>query len=471
MSVLLQVKDLAIHTRAGMPLLQGAALQLNAGERLTIVGESGAGKSILAQAIMGTLPDALHASGSICIAGQATDGLREKTQPLWGRVLTMLPQEPWTALSPLMRMQPQVAESARYAAGQSWPAAQKAALERMTQLGIGPAAQQWLHQISGGMAQRVGVASLGLAGAQLLLADEPTKGLDAGSAAAVAQLLQAAAAQDQALLTITHDLELARLLGGKLMVMQRGAVVESGAADEVLQNPQHAYTQQLVAAQPKNWKPLVQPFASQSTNEAVIEGNSLSKAFGRNQLFKERSIALQRGEIMAISGTSGCGKTTLGNILLGVVKPDAGLVHRANLPTHRFGKLYQDPPAAFAPQRRLRDAMQDLAQLHGLNLAKLPQLLSDLGLQESLLERLPSEVSGGELQRIALARLLLIEPAFIFADEPTSRLDVITQQHTMQLLVRSMQENNCAMLLVSHDADLARACSHSQTSMHTQAIH
>jgi ABC-type glutathione transport system ATPase component len=463
MTALLQVQDLAIHSRAGAPLLQGAALQLNAGERLTIVGESGAGKSILAQAIMGTLPAALQASGSICIAGQHTNGQRDLTQPLWGRMLAMLPQEPWTALSPLMRMLPQVAESAHYAASQPWKQARQSALAHMQELGIGQAAQQWLHQISGGMAQRVGVASLGLAGAKLLIADEPTKGLDAGSAAAVASLLQAAAAQGQALLTITHDLELARLLGGYLLVMQRGAVVESGDAQDVLSQPQHAYTQQLVAAQPKNWQSLVQPLPEQR-HEPVIEGIALSKAYG-SPLFAQQSIRLQPGEMLAISGPSGCGKTTLGNILLGLVKADAGQVKRARISAHRFGKLYQDPPAAFAPQRRLRDAMQDLAQLHGLSLASLPQLMSELGLHESLLDRLPSEVSGGELQRIALARLLLLEPAFVFADEPTSRLDVITQQHTMQLLVQHMQKKDCAMLLVSHDADLARSCSHRQIAL------
>ncbi len=213
--ILLQVDDLRIHLKPsphapqGRTLLEACSFALQAGERLTLVGESGAGKSLLAQAIMGTLPAALQASGSVCIGGVATHGQRALTQPLWGRTVMMLPQEPWSALSPLMRMQNQVAEAARFARDLPWPQAQEAAGQRLQTLGLGRAARQWLHQISGGMAQRVGVACASVAQAQLLIADEPTKGLDSGACQQVAQLLMAAQAEGQALFTITHDLDLA----------------------------------------------------------------------------------------------------------------------------------------------------------------------------------------------------------------------------------------------------------------------
>jgi ABC-type glutathione transport system ATPase component len=466
--VLLEVNDLAVRTAQGATVLQGACLQLARGERLTIVGESGAGKSILAQAIMGTLPEGLQASGSVRIAGCATNGERALTQPLWGSTVTMLPQEPWSALSPLMRIEAQVAESAHFAARMPWAHAREAAVSRMDQLGVAHAAKQWLHQISGGMAQRVGVAASGLGGAALLLADEPTKGLDDASRTQVANLLAQMQSEQQALLTITHDLDLAAQLGGQLLVMQAGHVVESGWASDVLQAPQHAYTRALMAAQPKNWQPLVSPLAS--ALQPVISGRGLRKAYGARVLFDALDIDLSRGEILAISGPSGCGKTTLGNILLGALRADAGRVQRSAAQPQKFQKLYQDPPAAFAPQRKIGDALNDLITLHRLDATRVEPLLHELRLHTGLLDRLPAQVSGGELQRIALLRLLLLSPAFIFADEPTSRLDVITQHETMKLLTRSAQEHDCAILLVSHDADLARASSHRHVQMQTTAV-
>lgn len=459
--VLLRVKDLRVRLKTtGALLFEGADLELHAGQRITMIGESGSGKSIFAQAIMGILPDALQASGSVEIAGRRTDGQRSRTQPLWGNTAVMLPQEPWSALNPLMRILPQVAESAHYAAGASWQEARAKALAGLKQLGIAEAAQQWLHQISGGMAQRVGVAAAGLGGARLLLADEPTKGLDDDSREQVAQLLAAAQGRGQALLTVTHDLDLARQLGGTLMVVQRGTVVEMGDAEQVLSNPQHVYTRALVAAMPAKWARLVEPL--KPNGAAVIQGRGLSKRYPTRRLFDDVDISIARGEVVSVSGHSGCGKTTLGNILLGVKAADRGEVVRSPVPRWKFGKLYQDPLAAFPPQRRLRNALDDLVRLHGLDGSRIGPLMQELSLRPELLDRLPSEVSGGELQRIALMRLLLLEPAFIFADEPTSRLDLITQQDTMRLICRAAQQHECAVLLVSHDPSLARASSHRQ---------
>lgn len=461
--VLLRVKDLRVHLKTtGALLFEGTDLELHAGQRLTLIGESGSGKSIFAQAIMGILPEALQTSGHVEIAGHRTDGQRSRTQPLWGNTVVMLPQEPWSALNPLMRILPQVAESAHYSARASWRDARAAALAGLKQLGIAHAAQQWLHQISGGMAQRVGVAAAGLGGARLLLADEPTKGLDEDSREQVAQLLAAAQTRGQGLLTVTHDLDLARQLGGTLMVVQGGKVVEMGDAEQVLTAPQHKYTRALVAAMPANWERLVEPLKPNGNGAAVIQGRGLSKGYPSRRLFDDVDISLAPGEVVAVSGHSGCGKTTLGNILLGVKAADRGQVVRSSVPRWKFGKLYQDPLAAFPPQRRLRNALNDLVRLHGLDGSRIAPLMQELSLRPELLDRLPSEVSGGELQRISLMRLLLLEPAFIFADEPTSRLDLITQQDTMRIICRATQQHNCAVLLVSHEAALARASSHRQ---------
>ena len=471
---LLQVEDLRIHLKPsaqspeGRALLEACSFALHAGERLTMVGESGAGKSLLAQAIMGTLPAALQASGSIRIGGVSTNGQRALTQALWGHGVMMLPQEPWSALNPLMRMQGQVAEAARYARRLAWHQAHQAASERLHALGLGHAAQQWLHQVSGGMAQRVGVACASAAHARLLIADEPTKGLDPGACQQVAKLLVAAQTEGQALLTITHDLDLAQQLGGHIAVLRQGRIVEQGPAQQLLQHPQHAYTRELVAAQPRHWP--AYPFAARSDAPPLLQARGLSKRFGARTLFEQLDLTLRTGEVVAISGPSGCGKTTLGNVLLGIAQADAGQVQRPpEVPVWKFQKLYQDPPAAFSPFRTLGQALDDVRQrhrLHALPSADQTRWMQALGLDAGLLARLPHAVSGGELQRFALLRLMLLQPAFIFADEPTSRLDPITQRNTMQVLCEGAAQSGCSVLLVSHDADLARTSSQRHIAMH-----
>ncbi len=456
----LQVQDLRVTVQvSGVQLLKGLTLSLRAGERLTFVGESGSGKSILAQTVMGTLPQGLQASGSVQVWGHDTRGERQRTQQLWGKQVMMLPQEPWLSLNPLMRVQSQVIEAAHYAGQHPWPQAHRQADDALEQLGLSQAKMQWLHQISGGMAQRTALAATQLCGAQLLLADEPTKGLDTSMRNQVAQLLLAQQHGGKALLTITHDLDLAARLGGQIAVMLEGEIVEIGATESVLNAPQHNYTRQLIAAQPSRWQPLHQTTAINLP--VVMQGQQLSKAYGAHTLFSSTDVSLRAGEVLAITGPSGCGKTTLGNILLGLVAPDTGQVTpTSNARPYQFQKLYQDPPSAFAPGLTMRTAINDVSKLHNLSTEKIAPLMQQLKLSPNLLSRKPSEISGGELQRFALLRLLLLKPVFIFADEPTSRLDPITQQSTMQLLCSAASEQFCAVLLVTHDADIAAKAAH-----------
>ncbi|SDP78123.1 peptide/nickel transport system ATP-binding protein [Rhodoferax sp. OV413] len=447
----LEIHNLAVNAGAE-PVVRGVSLQLREAECLTVLGESGSGKSIMAQAVMGTLPPGLRMTGEISVWG------RRSPQPRWGHQVAMLPQEPWLALSPAMRLQPQVAEVAHFVRGQTWPAAQAEASQAMQQLQLNPARRKYPHQISGGMAQRVAFAATCAAGAQLLIADEPTKGLDATLRGQIGQLLLSHLQPGQALLTITHDVALARQLGGNVAVMLDGQVVEQGPASQVLQRPRHAYTQALVQADAAHWPRLARPLRSGAA--PVVQAQGLAKSFGQEPVFADVDLALAEGEIVAITGPSGCGKTTLGHMLLGLVPPDRGTVRRTRQRPHSFQKLYQDPPAAFAPQRSVGDSLGDLIKLHQLSSAESQSLMQELKLDANLLARLPSEVSGGELQRFALLRILLLKPDFLFADEPTSRLDPITQQRTMQLLCASTAAHQWAMLLVTHDAALAEKAAH-----------
>lgn len=443
-----------IHVRsAHAHLVRNVSITLDAERPMTIIGETGSGKSLLAEAIMGTLPPELTASGSVTIDGirHAADDARTR-RALWGRGLSMLPQEPWLALDPTMRAGQQVSEVYELIGGQTRESSVRQSQSILKRLGLAGAASKFPHMLSGGMAQRVVFAATRAGNAPILIVDEPTKGLDASLRDGLVALLRQALAEGCALLTITHDLAVARALGGRIAVMLDGEFVETGATDDVLSNPQHAYTRQLIAAEPSHWPTFKVPAIGQS----VLRATGISKSFGPRRLFSDTTLDLAAGERVAITGASGSGKTTLGNVLLGLLKPDTGTVARlADGALHRYQKIYQDPPAAFAPRVTMRDALADLGALHGFAVPKSTLLMRRLKLGDHLLDRRPDQISGGELQRFALLRVLLVDPALILADEPTSRLDPITQFETMALLAETAAEQEIALLLVTHDPDIA----------------
>ncbi|MBV8624012.1 MAG: ABC transporter ATP-binding protein [Herbaspirillum sp.] len=464
----LRVADLTVW-QGSHTLVRRVHFSIPAGGVLTLLGESGSGKSLLAQAIMGNLPGTLRSSGSIEIAGQLSDaadsGARRRG---WGRSIALLPQEPWLALDPTMPVIQQVAETyelvshagvddGRDSLRTARAAARERAAAALDSLGLQAAAAKYPFMISGGMAQRVAFLATHAAGAPLMIIDEPTKGLDADRRDEVLALLLAARAQGMSLLCITHDVWLARALGGQLAVMRDGEMVEQGPAAEVLATPRYAYTQRLLAADPACWPAAPTVPVAPVTGPVIAELRQVSKSFGKHRLFSTVDMRIHAGEIIAVTGPSGAGKTSLGNIALGLLKPDVGTVVRApGLARTAFQKIYQDPAAAFVPTVSLRCSLQDLMRLHALDWAMLESLLVRMRIAPVLLDRLPRQVSGGELQRIALARVLWMKPALIFADEPTSRLDPLTQQDVMTLLVEQARALGTAVLLVTHDADIVR---------------
>ncbi|WP_137128985.1 ATP-binding cassette domain-containing protein [Rhizobium sp. FY34] len=453
MSILFSVDQAAVHS-SSTTLVEPVSLALVAGRPFTILGETGSGKSLLAQALMGLLPHGLNATGSALIDGLPIDLTDPGAQrPLFGRKVGVLPQEPWLALDPTMRALPQVAEGHRFIAGKPTRLANEAAREDLLALDVADCADKLPMQLSGGMAQRVAFAAARAGGARIIIADEPTKGLDVARRNEVIALLMREVKAGGTILTITHDLELARQMGGDLAVMFEGRIIEQGLAEEVLDNPSHTYTRRLIAADPKQW-PQQKRHADQSS-PIILEAKDIEKTRGGKRLFTGIDLTLRRGEILGVTGQSGSGKSSLGDILLGLLPPDRGRVLRDKaIAKVRYQKIYQDPPSAFPARVTLAQSLNDLTRLHRLDAQRIAPLMQRLRLSPTLLSRLPGEVSGGELQRFALLRVLMLDPVFLFADEPTSRLDVITQAETIQLLVELAREQGCAVLIVSHDRAL-----------------
>ncbi|GAA5115689.1 ABC transporter ATP-binding protein [Haloechinothrix salitolerans] len=440
-------------------LVDVADLSLEAGRALTIVGESGSGKSLLAHALMGTIAAGLRVNGTMTLEGAHYDlADRANRKQLWGTELALLPQEPALALDPTMRVRGQVAEGSP-GFRKDHASALRRADDALDHLGLGHATGAWPHTLSGGMAQRVTYAAATIGGARVLIVDEPTKGLDSDALDRLADLLSEHVAGGGLLITITHDLRLARRLGGDVLVMRDATVVEQGPADQVLTAPEHDYTRRLLAAEPSRWRYewMAAP-ASDPSAEPLVLAEGLAKSYGDTELFRDVSLDIRPGERWALAGPSGVGKTTLGNILLRLTQPDRGTVrHHAAVSNGKLQKLYQDPALSFPARVRLADAMRDVVRGHQVPEGRVESLMGTLGLPDDLLGRLPGQVSGGELQRLAIVRAMLLEPALVFADEATSRLDPLTQERTMDCLMSELSRTGCALLLVTHDHELATA--------------
>lgn len=435
-------------------LIGPVSFEVVAGEPLVIMGETGAGKSLIAQAMMGTLPDTLNATGEIYLNDRRIDNLhRTDRQRLWGHSLAMLPQEPWHALDPLMPAINQVYESHRFVAGHSRKRAQQNAQTDFQKHNLLGAERKRPGQLSGGMGQRVAFAAALAGGAPVLLADEPTKGLDADRASEVVNSLKEVANIGGVLVVITHDVAVASAIGGELLVLKEGLVIESGATQKILDTPQHPYTKTLIRAEPKYWKKT----PATGTEPTLLKTKQLIAGRLGKAMTPAVDLQLLTGQRVAITGPSGIGKSTLLDTIANLIKPIAGAaIPCSGMRPTDIQKLYQDPPASFPPAISLRKTLDDVARLHQIPWSEIEALLSRLKINLDILQRTPDAVSGGELQRIAIARTLSIKPKLLLADEPTSRLDPVTQQETMQLLAEVTRFNKTAVLLVTHDKVMAQ---------------
>lgn len=454
--------DVTVHDRNRRKLIKSLTLELPAGSAHILIGESGSGKSIVCSAIAGTLPPDLSVTGRIILDGTDLTRLSaQERRATWAKKLFLIPQEPWSSLAQSRDALSQVADMPRLHSGLSRTSALAIARRRLEILGLSPLEDgaKRPSQLSGGMCQQLAVATALGAPAPLILVDEPTKGLDAHRRGEVVRTLRTLLDEGRSMLLVTHDLSIADQFGGHISVMHDGRIVENGRAEEILKSPRHWFTQSLVQASPRAWP---RQTWNRGNKVAALEDVSV-RAGCKGLLIAERlNIAIHEREVVGLVGPSGSGKTTIGDTLLKLKAPAGGRVLWSTSDERRkFQKLYQNPVAAFAPWRPISATLSDALVGAGKSRSSLRDevepLLQQVELNWSLLERKPSEVSGGELQRLSMVRALLCSPIFLFADEPTSRLDQLTQKKVMSFLIQNVAERALGMLLVSHDPNLVNS--------------
>ena len=458
--------------------VDGVSLALEPGEIVGLVGESGSGKSVLGMAIMRLLPGNARIGGRIALERRDLLALPESAmRTLRGGRIGLIPQNPAASLNPVLTIERQLDE---VIAEHGRDRCEARALLAAVGLPAPGKRRRYPFELSGGMKQRA-LAAIGIAGRPaLLIADEPTKGLDAPLRAQIVATLRAARAMaGAAMIVITHDLDVAFSLCDRLLVMRHGRIVEEGPSRRLATAPRHAYTRQLIAAQPS-----AMPIMPETVDRPpLLTATGLTKRFGRRRLrgapvaaVDDASLSIAPGETLGLTGPSGCGKSTLARLLAGLISADRGSVDLAGPSNGRdVQMLFQHPEAAFDPRWRLGASLLEPWRMHRLGgeaagRKTVTALLGGLGLDERLLKRFPHQVSGGQLQRLALARALSLSPRVIVLDEPTSMLDVLVQAQVMDALRAAQTETGLAYLFITHDLDLAAAYSHRLAIMHDGRI-
>jgi peptide/nickel transport system ATP-binding protein len=488
---LLSVEGLEVRFGARAPAVCGIDLTVPRGHTTAVVGESGSGKSTTAAAILGLLPPGGRiTAGRIVFDGSDITGAdRRLLRQLRGRGIGYVPQDPMTNLNPVWKVGFQIREALR--ANTDGRDARRRALELLAEAGMPDPVKQagrYPHQLSGGMCQRALIA-IGLAGRpKLLIADEPTSALDVTVQRQVLDHLQQLTDElGTALLLITHDLALAAERAESVVVVHRGSVVESGAAQAILRDPQHEYTRRLVAAAPSlaaRSSPRIPARPPNGPPDDIIVASALTKVFRESHGAPWRraefravdavSFRLRRASTLAVAGESGSGKSTLARMVLGLLQPTSGTVvfdgapitgpldhRRAMAFRRRVQPVFQNPYSSLDPRYTVFRAIEEPLQIHRVGDRKqrdraVRELVDHVALPSSVLGRLPRELSGGQRQRVAIARALALRPEVLVCDEAVSALDVLVQAQILDLLADLQAELGLTYLFISHDLAVIR---------------
>jgi peptide/nickel transport system ATP-binding protein len=468
---LLEIDNLAVAI-AGEAILKGVSLSIEAGETLGLVGESGSGKSMTALAAMGLLPDGAQASGRILFEGrEITEADESALCAMRGSRAAMVFQEPMTALNPVQRIGAQVAEIFRIhtkADRRAALAQARALLDRVGLSDAGVGLERYPHQISGGQRQRVLIAMAIALKPRLLIADEPATALDATTQAEIIRLLRELVREERmALLFISHDLAAVAQISDRIAFMDEGAIVETTPAHG-LSALAHPISRALFAATGYRGKPRPLPPRA----EPVLEAAELSKAYrNRGAAIKaaERvSLSIAKGETVGLVGESGSGKSTVARLVLALDRPDSGELRLCGAAfsgervlRRRIQAVFQDPFGSFNPRHRVGRILAEPLQLdpssRGETLRRVAHMLAAVGLEPRDANRYPHEFSGGERQRIAIARALMIKPSLVVLDEAVSALDATIRASVLDLLQRMQETLGVSYLFISHDLGVVRA--------------
>jgi microcin C transport system ATP-binding protein len=491
---LLEVKDLSVFFRTPGGVVEAVkrvSFSIDKGETLALVGESGSGKSVTALSILQLLPypTAFHPSGSITLDGQEMVGaLPAVLQKVRGNRVAMVFQEPMTSLNPLHTVERQIGEVLALHKGMSGEAARARILELLRLVGLPQVAKRldaFPHQLSGGQRQRVMIAMALANDPDLLIADEPTTAVDVTIQAQILNLLTGLQRRlGLAMLLITHDLTIVRKVAPRVVVMQRGEAVESGAVTEVFARPEHSYTQHLLAAEPKG-RPSPPPSgdgpavmtAAELKVWFPIKAGLLRRTVDHVKAVDGVALTVRPGETVGVVGESGSGKTTLGFAVLRLLasqgriallgQPIQGLGSRALRPLRKQMQIvFQDPFGSLSPRLSVGQIIAEGLEVHGMSGDErarrdtIGTALAEVGLDPATQDRYPHEFSGGQRQRIAIARALALKPNFVVLDEPTSALDMSVQAQIVDLLRDLQRRYGLAYLFISHDLRVVRAMSH-----------
>jgi microcin C transport system ATP-binding protein len=487
---ILEVKDLTVTFRQDGRLIEAVkrvSFHVDKGETVALVGESGSGKSVTALSTVGLLSDNAEVAGSVTYLGKEMVGTSERElRKVRGNDISFIFQEPMTSLNPLHTIEKQLAESLALHQGLTGDAARARIIELLGKVGIRDAESRlgaYPHQLSGGQRQRVMIAMALANGPELLVADEPTTALDVTIQAQILDLLaDLKKAEGLSLLFITHDLGIVRRIADRVCVMQGGEIVEQGPTAEIFANPQHPYTQKLLAAEQKGGPPPVPEGATEVVRTDAlriwfpIHKGLLRKTVGHVKAVNDATLSVRAGETLGIVGESGSGKTTLALAILRLIGSTGQVTFLGrDLQSHSRSDLrslrremqivFQDPYGSLSPRMTVEEIIAEGLGVHGVSPGQnrtdmVAGIMQEVGLDPATMQRYPHEFSGGQRQRIAIARAMILRPKLVVLDEPTSALDMTVQVQIADLLRELQRKWGIAYIFISHDLRVIRARAH-----------